>query len=135
MFNQYFETILNGKHLNAAEMENAMDLLMDDKLTSAQIAAFLTALRMNGEDVQEITGAARSMRRHARFIDAGFGEVLDIVGTGEIVQEHLTSPPRLLLSLLVLALKLLNTAIAVFRVNAVLPMYWKRVVLICKLRR
>lgn len=82
MFNQYFETILNGQHLNAVEMENAMDLLMDGKLTSAQIAAFITALRINGEDVQEITGAARSMRRHARFIDAGIGEVLDIVGTG-----------------------------------------------------
>ncbi|MDD3116254.1 MAG: anthranilate phosphoribosyltransferase [Victivallaceae bacterium] len=82
MFKQYFETLLSGKHLSASEMEQAMDLLMDGKLTGEQIAALITALRMNGEDVHEITGAARSMRRHARFIDAGVGEVLDIVGTG-----------------------------------------------------
>ncbi len=82
MFKKSLEVLLNKRHLGAAEMESMMDLLMDGKLTPAQMAAFLIALRMNGESIEEITGAARSMRRHARFIDAGPGMVLDIVGTG-----------------------------------------------------
>ncbi len=82
MYKQYLETLLDKRHLSAPEMESVMDLLMDGELTPAQMGALLVALRMNGESVQEITGAARSMRRHAKFIDAGPGAVLDIVGTG-----------------------------------------------------
>lgn len=82
MYHQALETLLEKRHLSADNMEKVMDLLMDGQLTPAQMAALLVALRMNGESVPEITGAARSMRRHARFIDAGPGAVLDIVGTG-----------------------------------------------------
>lgn len=82
MYQRALETLLDKRHLSAAEMEAVMDLLMDGELTQSQTAALLTALRMNGESVQEIAGAARSMRRHAKFIDAGPGAVLDIVGTG-----------------------------------------------------
>ncbi len=82
MYNQCLEALLEKRHLSAKEMEGVMDLLMDGQLTQSQMAALLIALRMNGESVPEIVGAARSMRRHARFIDAGPGAVLDIVGTG-----------------------------------------------------
>lgn len=82
MFSQCLETLLEKRHLSARDMEGVMDLLMDGQLTPSQMAALLVALRMNGESVPEIVGAARSMRHHARFIDAGPGTVLDIVGTG-----------------------------------------------------
>ncbi|MCL2459246.1 MAG: anthranilate phosphoribosyltransferase, partial [Desulfobulbus sp.] len=53
----------------------------------AQIGAFITALRMKGETIDEIVGAVKVMRKKATFIDTGIdteaGEVLmDIVGTG-----------------------------------------------------
>jgi anthranilate phosphoribosyltransferase len=82
MYKQCLETLLEKQSLTADHMEKVMDSLMEGQLTPVQMAALLTALRMKGESIAEIVGAARSMRRHARFIDAGPGAVLDIVGTG-----------------------------------------------------
>lgn len=47
-----------------------------------QIAAMLVALRMKGESISEVTGAAQTMRENAVFIDAGPGAVVDTCGTG-----------------------------------------------------
>src|ERR1051325_4817483 len=55
---------------------------MDGAATPAQIAAFLTALKMKGETVDEIAGCARAMRQRAVRVDAGSGTVLDTCGTG-----------------------------------------------------
>ena len=51
--------------LSAAEAELVLDQIMTGQCTDAQIAALLTALRMKGETVDEITGFARVMRRKA----------------------------------------------------------------------
>jgi anthranilate phosphoribosyltransferase len=55
---------------------------MEGEFTPAQIAAFITALRMKGETPEELSGGASSMRRHATFIDAGARSVIDTCGTG-----------------------------------------------------
>jgi len=55
---------------------------MDALASPVQVAAFLTALSMKGERIEAVTGAARSMRKHAAFIDAGPGPVIDTCGTG-----------------------------------------------------
>lgn len=62
--------------LTEAEMIEVMDQVMGGEATPAQIAAFITALRMKGETVPEITGAARVMRTRATPIRAG--RVLDL---------------------------------------------------------
>jgi anthranilate phosphoribosyltransferase len=49
---------------------------------SVLLAGFLVALASKGETIQELTGAARSMRHHARRIQALGSPVVDIVGTG-----------------------------------------------------
>jgi anthranilate phosphoribosyltransferase len=49
-------------------METAMDVIMSGQATPAQIGAFITALRLKGETIEEITGAARVMRRKATQI-------------------------------------------------------------------
>jgi anthranilate phosphoribosyltransferase len=59
-----------------------MDGIMEAELTHAQTAALLVALRMKGETIDEVSGAAASMRRHATFIDAGAERVIDTCGTG-----------------------------------------------------
>jgi len=59
-----------------------MDEVMEGKATPAQIAAFITALRMKGETVEEVTGAARIMRQKATRIDARSPIIVDTVGTG-----------------------------------------------------
>jgi len=71
-----------GQGLSAEEAAAATGEIMDGAATPAQIAAFLTALRMKGESVDEIAGCARAMRQRAVRVDAGPGVVLDTCGTG-----------------------------------------------------
>ena len=73
--------VAEGDTLNEAEAETAFDIIMSGNATPAQIGAFLMALRLRGETVAEITGAARTMRAKATGIEAPEG-ALDIVGTG-----------------------------------------------------
>jgi anthranilate phosphoribosyltransferase len=68
--------------LTEAEAEEAMREIMEGKATSAQIAAYITALRMKGETVSEITGSARAMREKAERIRVEDPLVVDTCGTG-----------------------------------------------------
>ena len=77
--------VINGRDLSMAQAEAAMDVIMRGEATAAQIGAYLTALRMKGETVDEIAGSARSMRAHVVGVHApvGQGEMLvDTCGTG-----------------------------------------------------
>jgi anthranilate phosphoribosyltransferase len=67
--------------LSEAEMAECMKEIMEGRAADSQIGAFLTALRIKGETVDEITGAARIMRDKAAKINAPEG-VLDTCGTG-----------------------------------------------------
>lgn len=73
--------LVNNVSLSEAEMAECMKEIMEGGATDAQIGAFLTALRMKGETIEEITGAARIMREKAITIKAPEG-VLDTCGTG-----------------------------------------------------
>jgi len=68
--------VVEGMDLSEAEMISVMDEIMGGEATPAQIAAFITALRLKGETVEEITGAARVMR--ARVTPIRVGSVVDI---------------------------------------------------------
>jgi len=70
------------QHLTEDEAHQAMGLIMDGEATPAQIAAFITALAMRGETVDEITGFARAIREHAVTITPAVTHLVDIVGTG-----------------------------------------------------
>jgi len=73
--------LVNNVGLSESEMAGCMKEIMEGRATDAQIGAFLTALRMKGETVEEITGAAKIMREKAITIRAPEG-VLDTCGTG-----------------------------------------------------
>jgi anthranilate phosphoribosyltransferase len=70
--------------LDSNEAAAAMDQIMTGAVTPAQIGAFVTALRMRGETVEEIAGFAAAMRRHALRVDVDpeGGPVVDTCGTG-----------------------------------------------------
>ena len=70
-----------GQTLSEPEAENAFDIIMSGDATPAQIGGFLMALRVRGETVDEITGAARIMRSKALMVNAP-EDAIDIVGTG-----------------------------------------------------
>jgi anthranilate phosphoribosyltransferase len=73
--------VADGQSLDQSQAEAAFDIIMSGDATPAQIGAFLMALRVRGETVDEITGAARIMRAKAHGIDAP-ADAIDIVGTG-----------------------------------------------------
>src|SRR6516164_8730062 len=70
-----------GRSLSEAAAEAAFDIIMSGDATPSQMGAFLMALRVRGETVDEITGAARIMRAKAVSIDAPAGTI-DTCGTG-----------------------------------------------------
>ncbi len=82
MLKEALARLASGQGLTADDAAAAMGEIMDGAATPAQIAAFLTALRMKGETVDEITGCARAMRKRVVRVDAGEGAVLDTCGTG-----------------------------------------------------
>lgn len=73
--------VVEGIDLTAAEAEQVMDEIMSGEAQQMNMAAFLTALRMKGETIEEITAFAKSMRKHGTKLPVT-GDVLEIVGTG-----------------------------------------------------
>jgi anthranilate phosphoribosyltransferase len=76
------EKLVNRINLSEPEMIEAMNQIMTGEATPLQVASFLTALRMKGETVEEITGAARVMRQKAHHVRVGSKTVIDTCGTG-----------------------------------------------------
>ena len=79
---QAIDRLVNRIDLSEAEMIDVMNQIMTGEATPLQVAAILTALRMKGETVDEITGAARVMREKAHRVNVGTKTVLDTCGTG-----------------------------------------------------
>lgn len=82
MIREAIDKVVHKKNLKESEMMNVMDVLMEGNATPAQIASFITALRMKGETVEEVSGAARIMRQKATRIDARSSVIVDTCGTG-----------------------------------------------------
>jgi len=73
--------VAEGKRLTQDQAEAAFDIMMSGDATPAQMGGFLMALRVRGETVDEITGAARIMRGKMRRVKAP-RDAIDVVGTG-----------------------------------------------------
>jgi len=73
--------IAAGETLSEDDAALAFDIIMSGQATPSQIGALLMGMRLRGETVPEITGAARTMRAKALAVKAPAGAV-DIVGTG-----------------------------------------------------
>ncbi|NLH01438.1 MAG: anthranilate phosphoribosyltransferase [Clostridiales bacterium] len=81
MIQEAIKDVVNGKNLNFDAAAAVMDEIMDGAATQAQIGAFLTAMRMKGETIEEITACAAAMRKKGIKINP-VRPVMDIVGTG-----------------------------------------------------
>ena len=84
MLKPFINQIINRQNLTAAEAEEAMTIIMTGQATQAQIGAYLVALRMKGETVDEITGSARAMRAQSSPVPyyVNGDPLLDTAGTG-----------------------------------------------------
>jgi anthranilate phosphoribosyltransferase len=74
--------LLEAQGLSRAEMSAVMDEIADGAATPAQVGAFLAALRMKGETVDEIAGAAEVMRARAERVHVAAKVFVDTCGTG-----------------------------------------------------
>ncbi len=82
MIKEAIAKIVTKVNLTEAEAESVMREIMQGEATDAQIAAYITALRMKGETVEEITGSARVMREKAVQIKLDAQYQVDTCGTG-----------------------------------------------------
>jgi anthranilate phosphoribosyltransferase len=73
--------IVDRRDLTRIEAAAAMDAIMSGEATNAQIAAFLTALRMKGETIEELVGFAQVMRSKVARVGTRVGQVAGLTGT------------------------------------------------------
>ena len=81
MIREAIAALVDGRSLMEAEAAAVMEEIMSGEATPAQFGAFVTALRLKGETVDEIAGMARVMREKARRVHVE-GVLLDTCGTG-----------------------------------------------------
>ena len=81
MIKKAIHKLLNKEDLSFDMTKSVMDEIMSGSATEAQIASFITAMRMKGETIDEITACATIMRKYGAKLKHD-GDVLDIVGTG-----------------------------------------------------
>ncbi len=83
MIKESITKVVEGNDLTREEARETFDEIMNGEATAAQISALITALRMKGETVDEITGAAESMGAVVAEVKPKVdAELLDVVGTG-----------------------------------------------------
>lgn len=81
MIKEALHEVINGKDLDYDTTKAVMTEIMSGEASQIQMAAFLTALRMKGETITEVTACARGMRDMATHLAPEY-DVLEIVGTG-----------------------------------------------------
>lgn len=81
MIKEAIHKLLNRENLTLEMTKAVMDEIMSGNATNAQISSFITAMRMKGETIDEITACAMIMRKHGTKLKYE-GDVMDIVGTG-----------------------------------------------------
>lgn len=80
-FKDLLAAVSRGETLNVDDAATAFDIMMSGDATPSQMGAFLMALKVRGETVEEITGAVQAMRKRALKLKAP-EDAIDIVGTG-----------------------------------------------------
>jgi anthranilate phosphoribosyltransferase len=81
MIKEAITSLISGKSLTMDEAASVMEEIMSGEVTPAQFGAFVTALRLKGETVDEITGLAKTMRSKAVPVTIA-GPLVDTCGTG-----------------------------------------------------
>lgn len=78
----YLEMVVEGKSLLEHEMEDAVQEIFTQDTSDAEIASFLTGLKVKGESAEEVSGLVKAIRKHALNFTKNIPNVLDNCGTG-----------------------------------------------------
>lgn len=82
MLKAYLKKIVEGNDLSFDEAHSAMEIIMSGEASTPQIASFITALRLKGETVDEVSAFASVMRQRAEKIETKCSDLVDTCGTG-----------------------------------------------------
>ena len=82
MIRETIQKVVDGHDLTEGETVDTMNEIMSGEATPAQVASFITALRIKGETIEEITGAAHVMREKSTKIHTKHPFTVDTCGTG-----------------------------------------------------
>lgn len=76
------QKVVDGRDLTQEEAKQVMNEMLSGESTQAQLGAFLTAMRMKGETLEELTGFASVLKEKAEHIAPKAKNYVDLVGTG-----------------------------------------------------
>jgi len=79
---EFIEPLLHGRDLEFEQAAGLLDRVLEGQVPEAQIAAFLTAMRVKGPAAGELAGLARSLRAHAVPVSTAAENLIDTCGTG-----------------------------------------------------
>jgi len=79
---EYIKPLLQGESLSFEQASSLLDGIFDGDVPEAQIAAFLTAMRIKGPTAPELAGLAKSLRSHAVRVNVEIDNLVDTCGTG-----------------------------------------------------
>ncbi len=79
---EFIKPLLEGKDLGIEQATGLLDVIFEGGVSEAEIAAFLTAMRIKGATSQELAGLARSLRNHAVRVKVDVENLIDTCGTG-----------------------------------------------------
>ena len=122
---QALNQLAEGQSLSRDEMRAVMTEVMTGAATPAQIGALLMALRIRGETIDEIVGAAEVMRGLVTRVQVPQEHLVDLVGTGGTVRICSTCRPRQALLSPLRVVEWPSMAIALYQAPAALPMCWR----------
>ena len=79
---EYIELLLQKKSLSFNQATSLLDIIFEGGVSEAQIAAFLTAMRIKGATAEELAGLAKSLQNHAVAVKVDIDNLVDTCGTG-----------------------------------------------------
>ena len=79
---EYIKLLIGGEDLSFEKSKDLLDVIFEGQVPEAQIAAFLTAMRIKGPTAAELAGLAKSLRSHAVAVDVDIDNLVDTCGTG-----------------------------------------------------
>jgi len=79
---EFIEPLLRGRSLGFEQATALLDIIFEGEVSEVQIAAFLTAMRINGATAAELAGLAKSLRNHAVTVKVEVDNLVDTCGTG-----------------------------------------------------
>jgi anthranilate phosphoribosyltransferase len=82
MITEFIEPLLAGENLGLEKAQALLDTIFEGDVPEAQVAAFLTAMRVKGPTAQELAGLAKSLRQHAVKVQINMDNLVDTCGTG-----------------------------------------------------